>query len=146
MCVLAILRWHTYQLRRTTTSCWCGWRGMDAREYGCGIDPYRSAWPGICCSKYVRLPGLPSSIVHTRRTPNARRVENLPRWPSCDPNRRYGSWGLGHHDRTVTSGTACFYSNGSWKQNKKMYRLIWFEINSIAFAQCLFVGSIQSAG
>ena len=86
---------------------------MDATSCGCGTGPCRSSLRGTCCSKYGLLQAPQNSAARTRRTPSARIVGSRPQSPSSYPSRKYGSWGRAHHDRTVTLGTACFYSTDS---------------------------------
>ena len=92
---------------------------MDGHAFWCGIDLCRSVSPCICWRKYVQLPKLQSSAVHIRPTPNERTMGNPQRAPSSCPNRRFGSWGLGHHDRTAILGMACFYNTDNWKEREK---------------------------
>lgn len=106
----------TYQLQRTTTSCWFWWRGRDAASYVCGTDPCHSSSPNICWHRYVQLPELRNSTVRIRQRRDAHTTENHLRQPSSCPSRRCESSDRVHHDRTVTWGTACFCSSGSWKR------------------------------
>lgn len=133
----------TYQLRRTTTSCWCEWHGMDANAYGCGTDPFRRTSPGICCSKYVQPPELHCSAVRIHRIPSEH-IEGSPQLlPSFFPNRRCESWDRAHHDRNAILGKACSYSNGNCNEYKKKNK-INLRISSVAIV-CICIPSSRSA-
>lgn len=96
---------------------------MDAISSWCGTDPCRRTSPSICCSKCGQLPKLQSSAVHIHPTRDERTVGSRQRMLVYGPNRRYGSWSLGHHDRNVTSGTAYFYNSDNWNEKSRLLNI-----------------------
>lgn len=122
---------------------------MDAIAYEYGIDLYRRIWPNICCSKYDRLPRPHYSVVRIHRTPSGRIAGNHQHLPFCDPNQRYGSLSLAHHDRNVILDKVCFYNSDNCKIYKENHILAlgnfnrWQQCHAILFFYKLFVALLR---
>lgn len=84
----------TYQLLRTTTSCWCGRCGRDVVWCACGTHLFHNVSPNICWRRYARPRAPLKKAVHTHQTPGGHTAGIHLRLPSCGPNQRCGSLNL----------------------------------------------------
>ena len=134
------------QHQHRTTSCWCGWHGMDGVVLGCESHLCRNFSPCTCWHKFGRPPGLRKRAAHIHQTPCGHRVGTHPLWPSSDPGQRCGSWHRGHLGRSETLGKAYSCSTGNngqgggpWQQEESLKCVVVKEALALTTAHALYV-------